>query len=114
LRVTRTLRAGAPGTQRQLLLHGLALVCVRYRENDAGTERYTTVELIVDRRPAPTTVVRLAVDWRESALQRKLRDHGARWDGRRRCWLAELRVARRLKLLDRILGYDRQPCPRQP
>lgn len=104
--VKRTLRAGALGTQRLLLQYGTDLVCVRYRENDAGTERYTTVELIIDRRPTPTTLVRIAVDWRETQLHRQLRDHGAQWDARRRWWLVQLRVARRLKLLNRILGYE--------
>ena len=66
--VKRTLRAGAPGTQRLLPRYGADLVCVRYRENNAGTEKYTTVELIIDRRPTPTTLVRIAVDWRETQL----------------------------------------------
>ena len=104
-RVTRTLRAGAPGTLRLQLQHGGALVCVRHRESADGLERWTTVELIVDRRPAPGRLVRIAVDGRETRLHERLRAHGAVWDGRRRWWLLELRGARRLKMLDRVLGY---------
>jgi hypothetical protein len=106
LLVKRTLRAGALGTQRLLLQDDTNLVCVRYRENNAGTERYTTVELIIDRRPTPTTLVRIAVDWRETQLRHRLRNHGAQWDATRRCWLVPLRVARQLKLLSRVLGYE--------
>lgn len=107
LPVKRTLRAGAPGTQRLQLEHGSALVCVRYRENAAGTERYTTVELLIDRRPSPTCLVRLAVDVRETRLQQRLREQGATWDGPRRCWLIQLRKVRRMKLMDRVLGYEK-------
>ncbi len=104
LRVTRTLRAGQPGTQRLLLRHGGSLVCVRYRENEAGTERFTTIELIIDRRPTPKALVQLAVDWREKALQQKLRQAGAQWNASARCWQTELRIAKRLQLTNRILG----------
>lgn len=104
-RVKRTLRAGAPGTLRLRLMHGKTLVCVRHRESADGRERWTTVELIVDRRPSPKRLVRIVVDGRETQLHDTLRNHGAIWDSRQRWWLVELRTARRLKLLNRILGY---------
>jgi hypothetical protein len=101
-KVMRSMRPGSPGTRRLTLRHGASLVCVRYRENEAGTVRYTTVELVVDTRPANARQVRLAVAWQEHALRAELRTIGARWDPSGKTWIVKLRDARRLKLLNRI------------
>ena len=103
-RVTRSLRPGAPGTRRLQLSYGSSLVCVRYRETADGQTRWTTIELIVDRRPTLDSLVCIAADWREELLHARLRSAGARYDSRRRCWVASLRTARRLKIQDRIIG----------
>lgn len=110
-RVTRSIRAGAPGTLRQWLRHGASLVCVRYRENDAGTVRYTTIELIVDRRPARADTVRIKLDWREHELRQLLKAAGARWNTPQRSWLLPWKKAQQLGLLARaeaVLGSTRQ------
>jgi hypothetical protein len=103
-RVTRSLRPGAPGTRRMQLSYGSSLVCVRYRETADGQTRWTTVELIVDRRPTLDSLVCIAADWREKLLHARLRSAGARYDSRRCCWVTSLRTARRLKVQDRIIG----------
>lgn len=102
-RVTRCLRPGQAGTKRLQLAYGSRLVCVRYRESEDGRTRFTTVEIEVDRRPAPRTPVRLVLDWSEAGLRAKLSAAGGRWDAGRRCWVAPLQVVRRLKLLGRIV-----------
>lgn len=110
-RVTRRLKPGAPGTRKLQLRYGAQLVCVRYRESEDGKTRFTTVELEIERRPSPAAPVRLALDWRESALRGRLCAAGGWWDEQLRCWIAPLRVARRLKLQGRIipLATDRHP-----
>lgn len=105
--VMRSLRPGAPGTQKLRLQHGRNLICVRYRESMDGTVRLTTVELVVERRMAPTCPVQLAVAASERRLQAELRAAGARWDGALGCWITTLRMARQLKLQHRILGPHR-------
>lgn len=111
--VKRSLRPGAPGTQRLALLHGKQLVCVRYRETSDGTLRMTTVEIVVDVRMASGCPVQLAVDWREKSVQAKLEAHGARWNEALNCWVTTLRIAKRLKLQSRILGPHRGAAQRR-
>lgn len=110
-RVTRSLRPGAPGTRRMQLSYGSSLVCVRYRETADGQTRWTTIELVVDRRPAPDSLVCIAPDRHDPLLHARLRSAGALWDRKRLCWIISLRTARRLKLQDRI--QDRLPLMSQ-
>lgn len=114
-RVTRSLRPGAPGTLKLRMQHGPALVCVRYRQNLSGTLRYTTIELIVDRRPTDAAPVQVAIAWREHDLRAAARAAGAFWDAENRVWILTLAQARRLKLLNRAtpLAHTR-PIHRLP
>jgi hypothetical protein len=113
-KVTRSMRPGTPGTLRLAMRHGAALVCVRYRENEAGSLRYTTVELVVDCRPAGSSLVDVAVAWQEHALRAALKASGARWDPRTRTWRLRRRDARRLKLLARVTTKTNRPSRTQP
>lgn len=113
-KVTRSMRPGAPGTLRLALRHGASLVCVRYRENEAGSLRYTTVELVVDCRPAGTSMVGVTVAWQEHALRATLKAIGARWEPRDRTWLLKLKDARRLKLLNRVAVTTNAPSHAPP
>jgi len=49
--VIKTLNAGTPGTRRYQRKFGDDLVCVRYRTDEAGRRRLTTVEIIVEQTP---------------------------------------------------------------
>lgn len=111
-RVTRSLRPGAPGTRRMQLSYGSSLVCVRYRETADGQTRWTTIELVVDRRPAPDSLVCIAPDRHDPLLHARLRSAGGLWDQKRHCWIISLRTARRMKLQHRI--QDRMPLTDQP
>jgi hypothetical protein len=53
LEARSTRRPGDKGTKRWLAQYGDRLLFVRYRHDTDTRERLTTVELIVDRRPAP-------------------------------------------------------------
>ncbi len=101
--VTRSLRPGQAGTRKLLRAYGPRLVCVRYRESADGRLRFTTVEIEVDRRPAPDALVRVALHWDEATLRAQLSAAGGHWEPDRRCWLAPLWVVRRLKLQGRIV-----------
>lgn len=49
--VVKTLWPPQAGTIKLSRRYGPALLCVRYRHDEAGLRRYTTVELIVDEAP---------------------------------------------------------------
>lgn len=105
--VTRSLRPGQPGTIKLRRIHGPALLCVRYRENEAGTLRYTTIELVIDTRPMrrhnPQTspMVRISLQESNQELRRQLIAKGAEWDGGSKTWTLTLAAARALKVLPR-------------
>lgn len=105
-RVLKTLTPEQPGTMRLLRRYGDALICVRYREDPQQAQRYTTVELIVDRRPLrprgdPQVAVR--IDYAETHLRQRAQALGAEWHRPKRAWVMPYSVAERLRLLDRIV-----------
>jgi hypothetical protein len=109
LRVAKKLLPGQPGTVKLARRHGDALVCVRYRVDTANRERYTTVELIVDRAPIGARtdcIVAVRVRYEEEALQRQIKQHGARWDPKAKLWRMPQSVASRLGLRGRIVESD--------
>lgn len=55
--VIKTLKPGAPGTQRLQRRFGDRLVAVRYRRHPASGRMQTTVELIIEERPLVLTSI---------------------------------------------------------
>lgn len=122
--VIKRLSPGAPGTRRLLDRYGDALVCVRYREDQRGGSRYTTIELIVDRRPAkpsrqppaataattttgaPSATVLVRIDFHEAELRQRIKQAGATWNPTRRLWQVPRDAIRPLKLASRIVRND--------
>ena len=107
LRVVKTLRPLQPGTLRLLERYGPALLCVRYREDEAGKTRYTTVELVVDSNPVrrvakDEAIVDVRIEWRERRLRAQAKSLGARLDPKTALWRMSYRSARTLGLLDRL------------
>ena len=105
-RVLKKLLPGQPGTLRLVRRHGPSLVCVRYRTDASGKQRYTTVELVVDRAEIvrrPDRVVAVRVQFDEVDVQRTLRQNGARWDRPARVWRLPYRTATKLGLEGRIV-----------
>lgn len=111
-RVIKTLRPGTPGTQRLVYRYGDRLVCVRYREDAAGTTRYTTVELIVDHGPLlhrahRDTRVAVEIPFARRHLCRRALELGAEWDEEQRIWWMSWQTAQ-------ALGLDAQAQTRRP
>lgn len=112
-RVTKTMWPGQPGTQRMRTAHGDALICVRYRQDQAGLRRYTTVELIVD--AGPLTHGRLARSWfpieideAEKKVRAQAIKHGARYDAKMRYWYLSGTAIQRLGWEHRVRMVKRR------
>lgn len=102
--VLKKLAPDAPGAKRFANRYGDALVCVRYREDEAGRRRLTTIELVVDQRPMPppqAQAVRIAYE--EAELRRQVKAAGGIWDGKRKLWQLPKAAIRKLKLEDRVV-----------
>lgn len=105
LRVTKRLSAGAHGTARWLGQFGKRLVCVRYREDPITGRKLTTVELIVDERaPKAGTRLLVKIEFHESGLRQRIRDHGGQWDHEHELWHLPYNAIEALGLQDRVLG----------
>lgn len=117
LEARATRRPGDKGTKRLLERFGARLLFVRYRYNPETRSMLTTVELIVDERPARTRdkpqrpvstptpdQVGLRIAARERWLQDKLRAAGGYWDPRRALWILPASEAVRLQLSSRVVS----------
>lgn len=78
---------------------------MRHRLDETGQTRVTTVELVVEQAPVRTRgaqVVGVQIAYAEKDLQAAARAAGATWDAAARLWLMPEKVARALRLTDRI------------
>jgi hypothetical protein len=109
------MRPGAKGTRRLLRVYGAQLLCVRYRYDEHGRRRMTTVELSVDERPwipKPFATVHVEIRYAETRLQELVRKNGATWDRARRLWRMRRGAALKLGLGHRIRQEEvRSPIP---
>ena len=107
-RIVKKLEPDHAGAKKLTRRFGADLVCVRYRQDRAAGQRYTTVEIVVDasliandkRLPA---VVLVRIEFREAALRQTALQHGATWDARHRAWRIGKDAVHRLDLYDRVL-----------
>jgi hypothetical protein len=105
-RVTKKLLPGQPGTLKLARRHGSALVCVRYRLDEAGLRRITTVELVVEQAIATHRAERMVavrLHFEEVELRATVLERGARWDKAAKVWRMPRRVAIALNLSARIV-----------
>lgn len=117
--VRKTMRPGEKGTARFVRDWGEQLVCVRYRFDENGKTRYTTVEIVAaeprpwnpPKRPTPDALVYLRVDRNDWKAIRKLREARVWWDRERRLWRTRYDVAERLRLRNRIVTPERGMSP---
>mgnify|MGYP001332619938 CR=1 FL=1 len=94
-----------PGALKLATQWGDALVCVRHRLDESGQTRVTTVELVVEQAPVRARgaqVVGVQISYAEKDLQAAARAAGATWDAAARLWRMPEKVARALRLADRI------------
>lgn len=106
-RVVKTLWPGVAGTLRLGKRFGADLVCVRYRQDATGLERYTTVELVVESAPSAgrhfnhkTFIIQ--VGYEETALRALVKRHGAEWDAQQKAWQIQGWAVRKLGLEGRV------------
>ena len=117
LEARATRRPGEKGTKRLLERYGERLLFVRYRYNAETRNMLTTVELVVDERPArprnkpnpPVSPpagdqVGIRIAARERWLRDKVRAAGGYWDPRCALWILHADVAARLRLSSRVVS----------
>ena len=88
------LKPGQNGTKKLLAEHGEALVCVRYRYDEASCTRIKTIELIVDktawRPPArkfgDDDLVPVRIGYAEKALITSAKAARGRWNPDKKVW----------------------------
>ena len=88
------LKPGQKGTKKLLAEHGDALVCVRYRYDEARRKRIKTIELVVEESdwhpPAPKfrddDQVFVQIGYTEKDLRDAARTARGRWDPDARLW----------------------------
>lgn len=88
------LKPGQKGTKALVEKYGDALVCVRYRYDEASRTRIKTVELIVERKElspvqekiGENLLVPVQIEFRETVLKEMAKKMGGRWDPEVRLW----------------------------
>lgn len=117
MEVTKTINAGGPGTKRYQKQYGGNLVCVRYRKDEAGKRRLTTVEIIVDdtplqpprRKASKTTAtgnsqrVLLRIGFEEEELRERIKQAGGWWLPKERLWRLPFQAVEALNLHSRVV-----------
>ena len=94
------LKPGQKGTKALLEQYGNALVCVRYRYDEASRTRIKTVELIVEKKAlTPSrkqkqkiedeTLVPVRIEYGEKQLGKMARSAGGKWDPDVKLWFVQ-------------------------
>ena len=124
MKVTKTIRNDQAGAQRFKRQWGDKLIAVRYRHDNSHDEVITTIEIEVDRRPAPqkdfcqrahlatprSEIVALAISFHENDLRLKVKQAGAKWSQIGKFWLTSRKTAISLGLKDRIVEGGADKC----
>lgn len=110
-RVAKKIKPNQRGAIKLARSYGTELLCVRYRENSEGTERLTTVELVVERaviqkRDDPIMSFKLKQD--ELELRRLAMSRGARYNGVTYMWQLRRSEVLRMGLRHRIALTDQE------
>jgi hypothetical protein len=88
------LKPGQKGTKKLAAKFGDALVCVRYRYDEASLIRIKTIELVVEktawkrtaRNFADRDLVPVSIGFSENALRKEARAAKGRWDPEKKLW----------------------------
>ena len=98
LPVRLTLAPGQRGTKKLAQQYGERLVCVRYRYDEPGKRRYTTVEIEVASKdwepasrpapvlPAPSDRMGVRIQFEETELRNQVKQVRGIWRPRQRFW----------------------------
>jgi hypothetical protein len=104
-RVAKKIKPSQRGALKLARVHGNELLCVRYRENLDGTERLTTIELVVERvviQKRDDPVVSFKIKQEEVELRRLVQTKGATYNGKTFMWQLARSEVLRLGLRSRI------------
>lgn len=104
-KVAKKIKPDQRGAIKLSRIYGVELLCVRYRESPDGSERLTTIELIVDRatiQKRHNPIVAFKIKHDELELRRLAQAKGAKYDARARLWHLERIEVLRMGLRDRI------------
>ena len=88
-RVAKKIKPSQRGAIKLARSYGGELICVRYRENPEGTERLTTVELLVERaviQKRDDPIVSFKIKHDELEFRSMAMSRGAKYDARNQMW----------------------------
>jgi hypothetical protein len=106
------LRPGQKGTKALVEKYGEALVCVRYRYDEASRTRLKTVELIVEKKELPVSqqqnteadrLVPVRISYGQRELGKMAKAMGGKWDSDVRLWYIPLSKIKGTKLEKHII-----------
>ena len=106
LRVIKKLAPHQRGAKGLTDEYGDRMVCVRHRIDATGTQRLTTVELIISQKRIslrPSPLVEISVRFNERQLRAQLKAAGANWNPDRKVWQIRRATAMALGLKHRIV-----------
>ena len=104
-RVAKKIKPSQRGAIKLARSYGTELLCVRYRENPEGTERLTTVELVVERvviQKRDDPIVSFKIRHDELDLRRLAMSKGAKYDPKNFMWKLPRNEVLRMGLKSRI------------
>lgn len=104
-RVAKKIKPSQRGAIKLARSYGSELLCVRYRENPEGTERLTTVELVVERvviQKRDDPIVSFKIRHDELDLRRLAMSKGAKYDPKNFMWKLPRSEVLRMGLKSRI------------
>ena len=110
-RVAKKIKPSQRGAIKLARSYGAELLCVRYRESSDGTERLTTVELVVERaviQKRDDPIVSFKIKQDELDLRRLAMSRGARYNGRTYMWQLQRSEVLRMGLKSRIAVTDQE------
>lgn len=104
-RVAKKIKPSQRGAIKLARSYGSELLCVRYRENADGTERLTTIELVIERavvQKRDDPVVSFKIRHDEVELRQQAMRRGAKYDAVNQMWLLRRSEVLRMGLKTRI------------
>lgn len=107
--VAKKIKPSQRGAIKLARSYGSELLCVRYRENPEGTERLTTIELVVERaviQKREDPIVSFKIKQDELELRRHAMARGAKYDARTYMWRLPRSEVLRMGLKSRIAVTD--------
>lgn len=105
--VTKKLSPKQPGAHKLAQRYGNALVCVRHRQDEGCSIRYTTVELVVEQAPiARRPLLCIKLEGGDIEHRRLIIAAGGYWDTKAQAWRLSKSAVKRLRLSNNVVVTD--------